>query len=348
MPIAMTARYSEQTEGAQICLEKALDLLKSGIEAIPDGGSACFADYGCADGGTALGVYRSFWESLRGRVDLVDFRLSDLPTNDFVGLANSAAKMEDWSDAFVAMVPRSFFLPVLPPGTVDLGFSATAMHWLSQRPEPIRNHTHANACGAADIEARFAAASARDWEGILTLRAAELKPGGHMVTVNLARDAEGHYLGNNGTDDNMHDVIHEEWRRLRDEGLISASEYEAATFQNYYRSESELIAPFAREGAAASAGLELVTSRVEHVPCPYRQRFEADGDAVGFAEGLMRTIRSWSRHTFSTALADRSDGDIIVDLLYDRLRQRYLSEPHRHSMAYVQSYLQFRRRTTHA
>jgi len=347
MAIAMTEQYSEDTQGAKDCLERSFDLVDAATAQIPAGEVARLADYGCADGGTALGLYERFVEAVRDRVGQVELVLSDLPSNDFDGLAQTVARMDRWPRVFPSMVPRSFFQPVTPQESVDLGFAATAMHWLSARPDPIPHHTHANACGDHAVFARFAAASADDWAHILALRAAELKPGGHMVTVNLARDAQGHYLGHNGRDENMHDVIHEEWAKLRDEGQLTEREYVAGTFQNFYRSEEELTAPFADDGSARAVGLVLERSRIERVPCPYRARFEEDGDVERFADGLMRTVRSWSRHTFSTALRERPDGETVVDLLYERLRQRYQHEPRRHSMDYVQSYLHFRKEAGH-
>jgi len=344
MPIHMTSAYSLQTQGARDCILLAADDLAEACRAAPAlGGVFRFADYGAADGGTAEDTWRRVLEDVLGRVDVDRSELLavDLPANDFDGLAQTVARVgEDRDDVLVAMVPRSFYARCAAPGSVSLGFSATAMHWLSRVPRWLDDHTHANATPDEAARAAFAEQSRDDLRAVLRRRAEELAPGGRLVLVNLARDDEGHYLGHNGHDRNMHEVLHELWRGLLDEGRIDQDAYRRGTFQNYYRSEAELTVDLAEGTPLWEAGLWLVGSRIERVPCPYRARFERDGDVEAFATGLMGTVRSWGAHTFLSALADRDDAQEVVDTLYDRYRSRVAAEPHRHSMDYVQSYLQ--------
>ena len=52
--------------------------------------------------------------------------------------------------------------------------------------------------------------------------------------MNLSRDGEGRYLGHNGGETrNVHDQLHQIWRGMADEGLISGS--------NTRKARSELL-----------------------------------------------------------------------------------------------------------
>ncbi|MEM9693806.1 MAG: SAM-dependent methyltransferase [Myxococcota bacterium] len=341
MPIAMTHNYSEETEGARVCLEKSFDLIQRALAATGDSSSRfTFCDYGAADGGTAMSLYRLIAE-LQGKQGLKTAILNDLPGNDFGTLGRNGRQAFAPYGYLVYLAPFSFYEPVVAPHTVDFGFSATAMHWLSSPPPTLANHTHGNACADARARAAFAEQAQADWRRLLTLRAQELRPGGELVTVNLARNEDDLYLGKNGRDHNMHDVLHDIWLELHRENLFDTEAYRAATFQNYYKGPDEFAAPLKEEGADTS--LRLVEMRTEITPCFYREAFNQHGDAKRFAEGLMRTVRSWSRHTFSTALAGHDRAEAIVDELYARYQSRIEREPDRHSMDYVHNFLRVKK-----
>ncbi|MEM6787264.1 MAG: SAM-dependent methyltransferase [Myxococcota bacterium] len=342
MPITMTSRYSAETEGARVCLERAADLIADATRRLPAGPEAEIVDYGCADGGTTSGLWRQMIESITARndVDRVHLVGNDLPFNDFATLAGYLSETRAGRDEVrVSMVPVSFYDRVAAPATVSLAFSATAMHWLSTLPHHIERHTHANATTDEASFQAFSDQADRDFEAIMLRRADELRPGGQMVLVNLARTDDGLYLGHNGRDRNMHEELHTLWAELRDEGRISAEQYRQATFQNFYKAEAQFRTPFVTPDAAVHrAGLRLRHSRIELVPCPYRRRFDADGNADKFARGLMRTVRSWSEHTFNTAMGPEGDLDPVREL-YARFETRIATDPQHYSMDYVQSYL---------
>ena len=173
----------------------------------------------------------------------------------------------------------------------------------------------------------------KDWNYILELRSRELKVGGRLLTVNLSRDNEGRYLGHNGGETrNVHDQMHQIWRGMAEEGLISAEQYKKGTVLNFYKSPEEFMAPLEDEGSAAYRnGLRLVDQRTVYVKCPYRRRWNDNGDTTAFAVGLMATIRSWSRHSFASAA-----GDAAADTVYERLQQRIAETPSEWSLDYVE------------
>ena len=332
----MTTGYSAQTEGALLCIEAASDWALTCVNQLADATSHVLIDYGAADGGTAVGLWNQVLDRLHANQPTAHLTLigNDLPSNDNVALAeNLALQIPRAAKPTVLVSARSFYEPSVAPDTVSFGFSATAMHWLSTSPGPLNTHTHVLASNDAEALQRFTAQAMQDWTHILELRSRELKVGGRLLTVNLSRDEQGRYLGHNGGETrNVHDQLHQIWRGMADEGLISEEQYRNGTVLNFYKSPEEFMAPLKDSGSAPYRnGLRLVDERTVYVKCPYRRRWNDDGDTATFAAGLMATIRSWSRHSFASAA-----GDAAADLVYSRLEQRIAEAPSEWSLDYVE------------
>ena len=336
MAIAMTTGYSAQTEGALLCIEAASDWALTCVNQLADATSHVLIDYGAADGGTAVGLWNQVLDRLHANQPTTHLTLigNDLPSNDNVALAeNLALQIPRAAKPTVLVSARSFYEPSVAPDTVSFGFSATAMHWLSTSPGPLNTHTHVLASNDAEALQRFTAQAMQDWTHILELRSRELKVGGRLLTVNLSRDEQGRYLGHNGGETrNVHDQLHQIWRGMADEGLISEEQYRNGTVLNFYKSPEEFMAPLKDSGSAPYRnGLRLVDERTVYVKCPYRRRWNDDGDTATFAAGLMATIRSWSRHSFAGAA-----GDAAADTVFERLQQRISDAPSEWSLDYVE------------
>jgi hypothetical protein len=336
MAIAMTTGYSAQTEGALLCIEAASDWALTCVNSLAAQSSHVLIDYGAADGGTAVGLWHQVLDRLHANQPDAHLTLigNDLPSNDNVALAkNLALQIPRAPKPTVLVSARSFYEPSVAPGTVSFGFSATAMHWLSSSPGPLNTHTHVLAAGDAEALERFTAQAMRDWNAILELRSRELQVGGRLLTVNLSRDEAGLYLGHNGGETrNVHDQLHQIWRGMADEGLISEEQYRNGTVNNFYKSPAEFMAPLKDTNSPAYRnGLRLVDERTVYVKCPYRRRWNDDGNTASFAAGLMATIRSWSRHSFAAAA-----GDQAADTVYARLQQRIADAPSEWSLDYVE------------
>ena len=336
MAIAMTTGYSAQTEGALLCIEAASDWALTCVKQLADATSHVLIDYGAADGGTAVGLWNQVLDRLHANQPTAHLTLigNDLPSNDNVALAeNLALQIPRAAKPTVLVSARSFYEPSVAPDTVSFGFSATAMHWLSTSPGPLNTHTHVLASNDAEALQRFTAQAMQDWTHILELRSRELKVGGRLLTVNLSRDEQGRYLGHNGGETrNVHDQLHQIWRGMADEGLISEEQYRNGTVLNFYKSPEEFMAPLKDSGSAPYRnGLRLVDERTVYVKCPYRRRWNDDGDTATFAAGLMATIRSWSRHSFASAA-----GDAAADTVFERLQQRISDAPSEWSLDYVE------------
>ncbi len=336
MAIAMTTGYSAQTEGAQLCIEAASDWALTCVDHLDDQSNHVLIDYGAADGGTAVNLWTRLLDRLHARQPKAHLTLigNDLPSNDNAALAsNLALQIPGQAAPTVLISARSFYEPTVAPETVSFGFSATAMHWLSQSPGPLNGHVHVLASNDADALERFRAQALNDWTRILALRSRELKVGGRLLTVNLSRDSKGLYLGNNGGETrHVFDQLHQIWHDLMTEGLVSEAEYQKGTILNFYKSPEEFTAPLMDSGSEPYRnGLRLVDERTVYVKCPYRRRWNNDRDTATFASGLMATIRSWSRHSFASA-----GGEEVADELYKRLQQRIAAEPEQWSLDYVE------------
>ena len=332
----MTTGYSAQTEGALLCIEAASDWALTCVNQLADATSHVLIDYGAADGGTAVGLWNQVLDRLHANQPTAHLTLigNDLPSNDNVALAeNLALQIPRAAKPTVLLSARSFYEPSVAPDTVSFGFSATAMHWLSTSPGPLNTHTHVLASNDAEALQRFTAQAMQDWTHILELRSRELKVGGRLLTVNLSRDEQGRYLGHNGGETrNVHDQLHQIWRGMADDGLISEEQYRNGTVLNFYKSPEEFMAPLKDSGSAPYRnGLRLVDERTVYVKCPYRRRWNDDGDTATFAAGLMATIRSWSRHSFASAA-----GDAAADTVFERLQQRISDAPSEWSLDYVE------------
>ena len=346
--------YSDNTVGAKAVIDAAADIAVTVIATMDLSGSAPFAiaDFGAADGGTSLDLMRRAIAAVRaGAPDRpVTLTYTDLPHNDFSVLFRRLHGLLGTPDASpLAAEPNlytfasgtSFHKPILPPGTLSFGFSATAMHWLSTRPTLIADHVHA--VGASEAEtALYKAQAAKDWEAILLARAGELAPGGALLLANFCIDEEGRYLGGTGGVD-MFDTFARHWRALASDDTITDAEYRAGTLQQFYRSVAEFTAPFEDPASPVRrAGLRLGPVSTRVTPCPYAAAFRQHGDAAAFARAYLPTLRSWTESTFLSALDSSrpaAERQAIVDRFYAAYEAEVAAAPEGHGMDYVHCFL---------
>ena len=266
--------YSLATLGAKHVIDKTIPRVLQALESANGAQTTrsinpyTFSDMGCADGGTSLELWRSVIGHLRngaGESSNNDIQIvyADQPNNDFNalakithGLTEFKTYLNEFDNVFVSQSGASFYTPILPENTLDLGFSATAMHWLRGKPMDISDHIHMVGARGNELDA-FAVQASKDWETILLHRARELKHGGRLVLVNFCRDEAGGSLG--ATDGaNMFDTFNSIWQQFVDDGVITAEEYKAMTLPQYYNTVEEFSAPFEdTKSAVYQAGLRL-------------------------------------------------------------------------------------------
>ena len=321
--------YTLSTLGCFDVIRAAEPLALAALDAVPAPPAAApvtLVDYGAADAGTSLPLVHALCGRARARWPDREIAVcyEDQPTNEWrsvFGYSQGRLRLpgvpcfaEDFRDpgVFVLACGTGFHEQGFPSGSVDLGVSFTAMHWLSRLPchltgGPI-HHTQAADPGEA---AAFAEQAARDWDRILEARARELRPGGRMVVANFCVDGDGRHLGNTGGGTaNMYAVMARLWGELAERGRITEAERRDCTLCNYYRTEEEVRRPFQPGGAAAEAGLKLLTCETRVTPCRYRedwlaqQRGAAGGGGGGGGRGRPQARR---RAHWDAALVEQLD-----------------------------------------
>lgn len=85
--------------------------------------------------------------------------------------------LESFPNLFVMACGTGFYSQCLPPSSVNLGFAATCMHWLSEKPCDITNGLHHTMIQDDNEKILFKNQAAKDWKTILTHRAKEIKQG---------------------------------------------------------------------------------------------------------------------------------------------------------------------------
>ncbi len=351
--------YSLATIGAKHVIDNTLPRVLSALDNCTQTGSASaltFSDMGCADGGTSLDLWRGVIEHLRNKKSYagdIQIVYADQPNNDFSalakithGLTQFKTYLDEFDRVYILQSGASFYIPVLPACTLDLGFSATAMHWLRGKPVDITGHVHmVGATG--DEQQAFEKQARRDWTEILLHRARELKPGGQLVLANFCRDDEGRYLGGT-TGVNMFDTFNDIWQHFVDDKVITEKEYQSMTLPQYYNTVEEFCAPFQDANSAVSkAGLQMESIETAVVACPFAEDFKTHKDAKQFAEKYVPTIRSWNESTWFAALstkrslAERRD---IIENYYETYQSRVEAQPTEHRMDYVHAYMTISRR----
>ncbi|MFO1091507.1 MAG: SAM-dependent methyltransferase [Hyphomicrobiales bacterium] len=349
--------YSKATTGARDVILGAAPLVLGAIERMNLGaasGAVRITDMGCADGGTSLDLWRQVLPKIRAIAPKrpIEIVYTDLPRNDFSQLFRTVHNQTDRQsyvgevdNVFPLASATSFHDAILPPETLDLGFSSTASHYIARVPCNISTHVHMVGAKGEERDA-FVRQGAADWRSFLLNRARELKRGGRLCLFNFGIDEEGRYLGHTGGV-SMFDTYDSLWRAMRDSGRITADEYLRTNFPQHYRTRAEFVAPLEDPNDpvhAAGLRLEHVESRV--VRCPYARDFESHGDAAKFAKEYIPTLRSWSEPVFASALDPArplEERAQIVDDFYQAYEDAVAQSPHGHGMDYVHIYLVIRK-----
>lgn len=336
--------YSLATLGAKHVIDGATPLVLDAIARMPDSGAAfTMSDMGTADGGTSLDLVGTVIQAVKRRWPAREIAIvhTDQPRNDFNALVANLHRLPVQERVFLLQSATSFYRQILPSASLDLGFSATAMHWLSSKPCDISSHVQAVGASGEELAA-FARQGNADWRTILTHRAAELKSGGRLVLVNFCRDEQGRYLGHTGGV-NMFGMFNQLWRELLAEGVIGEGEYRTMTLPQYYKTIGEFTGPLLDPADPLhKAGLRLEHAETRIVPCPYAGEFRRHGDAAAFAKAYIPTMRSWTESTFFGALdAARplAERQAIIDRFYATYEERVRKDPAEHGMGYVHAYL---------
>ncbi|WP_082966470.1 SAM-dependent methyltransferase [Mycolicibacter sinensis] len=241
------------------------------------------ADYGAATGynsllpiGAAIAAFRR-----RTRPDhAVLVTHTDLPDNDFTALFRTLADDPDSytrkdAASFPSAIGRSFYAQILPSQSVNLAWTSWATMWLrrpaAELPE-FDDHVHVEHSDDAAARQEYARRAAQDWQDFLAFRGRELAPGGKLLVLTAAVDAQGR-SGYRPVLDAIVAVLDE----LVGEGFMSRDEVTHMTIPVLARSEKELRAPFAPAGRFEALTIERLD--VFDAEDRFWDRYLLDGDA---------------------------------------------------------------------
>lgn len=289
------------------------------------------ADYGAANGYNSLLPLGSAITILRGRTRADHAILvahTDLPGNDFTALFTTLSEDPDSylkKDAatFASAVGRSFYQQILPSQSIALGWSSWATHWLSRVPMPIPDHIHIAHSTDDDARRGYARRAALDWHDFVAFRGRELAPGGRLVVLTLALDADGK-PGFAGVMQNLLAALHD----LVDEGMLRPEELRRMAIPTVGRTEKEFRAPFAPSGRFE--GLSVEHLELFNAEDRFWARFRTDGDAGRLGAAWAGFARAAIFPTLATALeggpADPRAG-AFVETLTSRVAARLAGAP---------------------
>ncbi|KAF3181918.1 hypothetical protein TWF788_006379 [Orbilia oligospora] len=170
--------YNENCGQQTLIMESSLPL----FDEIDLGPNPKILDYGCSQGLNSIAMM----QRILGRLapsSTVSLVFEDLPSNEFTslikllpGLCTSNPELK----IYPSLIPRSFYESIIAPGTVDIGFTSSTIHWLKEMPilKPS-NETVAEYYEKRTL--RNSPAAKEDFRNFLTLRSQEIKKGGYLI-----------------------------------------------------------------------------------------------------------------------------------------------------------------------
>ena len=125
------------------------------------------ADYGSSQGRNSMAPMRIAIAALRAKSAsdrTVKVIHTDLPSNDFASLFQALGEepdsyMKGATGIFPSAVGRSYFEPIIAPGTVHLGWNSWTLQWLSNKPIEVSDHIHRRIQRKRDRQGRGHSAS---------------------------------------------------------------------------------------------------------------------------------------------------------------------------------------------
>jgi hypothetical protein len=222
--------------------------------------------------------------------------------------------------------------PSLPPGSVHVAVTGTAMHWIADATGLASTGSvfpgYPDHVDAAERRA-WREEAARQWERLLELRSLELAAGGRFIAALPASPAPcpertGLYVEIIG---DMNRIL-ADWRRA---GRIAPATVAAIVVPVWMRTLDEIRAPFE---AGRVPGLELESAELFRLDNPYW-----DDEPATFARDYVQSVTAWGGplllRAFALEGADRAAG-LLADFLRE-LEERVGEAPDRYRRDYIEA-----------
>lgn len=307
----------------------ALPLLEEAVRsvAVDDGNQpVVIADYGSSQGKNSLPPLRAAIQILRSRLGParpISIVHVDQPANDFntlFGVLHSDPERYSLDDpnVFPSAIGRSFYEQVLPNESVHVGWSSYAAVWLSRVPMPVPGHFMGHA-STGPVREAFDRQGAGDWKLFLSLRAAELRPGGRLVVVLPALNDEGR-TGFEPIFSHANEILAE----MVAEGSLKAHERAQMVLGAFPRRRSQLLEPFGSD--RQFRGLMVECCELFVLPDAAWLDYERDGNKEALISRHAAFFRSIFVPSLAAAIDDVGRRNAFPDRLEDKLKRRLLSQ----------------------
>jgi len=309
-------------------LTSALPLLQAAASQVgaQAGRTVCIADYGVSQGRNSMMPMGTAIDEIRkqcGEACAISVAHVDLPSNDFASLF---ALLDQQSDSYLngrdAIYPfavgRSHFEQVLPDESVDLGWSANAIHWMSANPVLVADHGWGIFSQSADNRAKVDDLLARDWLNFLKARAREMRSGAKLVCQFMARGEDRHGF------EYIADAFWASVQDIAGDGQLADDALLAMTAPSAGRSANQIRAPFDNGHVDE---LALSDMAIVEAPDPMYAAYLDDRDAQKFGRTWAELMRAANGPSFALGIREEGRRDEVIAAIHDRLAQRLAGDP---------------------
>ncbi|MEO1089545.1 MAG: hypothetical protein AAFX81_02845 [Pseudomonadota bacterium] len=292
-------------------------------------------DYGCGPGTSAIEAVRPAVEAYRANVPEGRIAVchADQPGNDWNALFALATGPAGYhaGDAGVRTEAAigSFYQQMVAPGSVALGTSFAASHWLSRA---VRLHAPGTLWFAdlvGDARVTLAAQARQDWITFLRCRAVELRPGGYLLVSKLgsvADPAERNGVAASGR--GVYRALQHVAEAMAEDGLIDRPILDRFVFGLWFMTVDEAREPLAADPVLAEV-FTIEELAIERGVARQADVFaDAVADPVTYARLYVGFIRGFADSTLRTELlgpsaADEAATARLADEFYRRLDVLY-------------------------
>lgn len=321
------------------------------IPSIPHSSSFRAMDVGSSEGANAIHAMQRIVETFRATSNApMHLFFDDVPTNDFnrlsANLHPNGGSAFSQSEVYTACIGGSAFGRLVPAESLQVATTFNAIGFLEKRPDvglpnyiiPNSPSTNSPRNGVSATEAEiapFRAEAARDLELFYAARAAELVPGGRLLTQVFGRNEEV------STSHGIYDVLSDAVLDAVEDGSLPRETYENLVFPIVLRTIDELVAPV-EEGGSIADKLTLERAESKEIDVPFNAVLQS-GNVAEWARLYTGFLRAFTEAILAAALPS-DDGQIaLADRIYHRVESRLTEDPARYPFRYVSIAAQIRK-----
>ncbi|XP_067667486.1 uncharacterized protein [Haliotis asinina] len=301
------------------------------------------ADYGAADGYTAMAIFRELLATLKdhhGPDTQFQVIYEDLEMNDFNSLfkrmsgiiPDPPSYLLEMDNVYVLASGTNFYKQCVPSNSIHFMMSITAAQWLSRTPTTFKHSLYKDAQSSAEETTALHKQAELDWETFVLRRSGELKRGGLLVVCVCAE------FDDRNTGENRHSVqsfvglLNEVWKEYCVTVKITKEEFVNTNLTFCLRNMEQLRKPFDDKTSPVSkSGLTLLSAETAVIPDVFynnwREKKDKEGidDREKFARMYTSAHRNWSNSTFVNGLSESrslEEKEQVVDGLYVDVEKR--------------------------